>query len=75
MQDRRVTVRELVEEVGISTGWVHSILTDDWPCGECPRNRAEAANDGAEATPPGSLAGHAGLRKQRSRIPEHRDHW
>jgi len=29
MQDRRVTVRELAEEVGISTGLVHSILTDD----------------------------------------------
>ena len=27
MQDRRVTVRELAEEVGISTGSVHSILT------------------------------------------------
>jgi hypothetical protein len=29
MQDRCVTVRELVEEVGISTDSVHSILTDD----------------------------------------------
>ena len=29
MQDRRVTVRELAEEVGISTGSVHSISTDD----------------------------------------------
>jgi hypothetical protein len=29
MQDSRVTVRELVEQVGISTGSVHSILTDD----------------------------------------------
>ena len=29
MQDRRVTVRELAEEVGISSGLVHSILTDD----------------------------------------------
>ena len=29
MQDRRVTVRELAEEVGISTGSVHFILTDD----------------------------------------------
>jgi histone-lysine N-methyltransferase SETMAR len=29
MQDRRVTVRELAEEVGIRTGSVHSILTDD----------------------------------------------
>jgi len=36
--------------------------------------RAEVANDGAESTPPGSLARHAGLRKQRTRIPEHRDH-
>jgi transposase len=29
VQDRRVTIRELAEEVGISTGLVHSILTDD----------------------------------------------
>ena len=29
LQDRRVTVRELAEKVGISTGSVHSILTDD----------------------------------------------
>ena len=29
MQDRRVTVRELAEEAGISTGSVHFILTDD----------------------------------------------
>ena len=29
MQDRRVTVRELAEEVGISTSSVHSILTDN----------------------------------------------
>ena len=29
MQDHRVTVRELAEEVGIGTGSLHSILTDD----------------------------------------------
>jgi hypothetical protein len=29
MQDRRVAVRELEEEVGISAGSVHSIVTDD----------------------------------------------
>jgi hypothetical protein len=29
MQDRRVTIRELAEEVGISTVSVHSILTDN----------------------------------------------
>ena len=28
-QDRRVTVRELAEVLGISSGSVHSILTDD----------------------------------------------
>jgi len=37
--------------------------------------RAEVANDEAEGTPSGSIAGHAGLRKQEPRIPEHRDHW
>ena len=30
MQDHRLTVLELAEEVGISTGSVHSILTDDF---------------------------------------------
>jgi len=29
MQDRRVTVRELVDEVGVSIGLVHTILTAD----------------------------------------------
>jgi hypothetical protein len=29
MQDHHVTIQELVEEVGISTGLVHSILTDN----------------------------------------------
>jgi len=29
MQDRRVTIQELAEEVGISNGLVHSILTND----------------------------------------------
>jgi len=28
-QDRRVAIRELSEEAGISTGWVHHVLTDD----------------------------------------------
>jgi predicted DsbA family dithiol-disulfide isomerase len=63
MQDRRVTVRELAEEVGISAGSVHSILTDDLALRSVREIRSEAANDGAEATPSGSRAGHAGLRK------------
>jgi len=29
MQDCHVTIRELADELGISTGLVHSILTDD----------------------------------------------
>jgi len=73
MQDRRVTVRKLAEEVGISTGSVHSFFfTDDLAIGSVREIRAGAANDGAEVTVSGSLAGHAGLRKQRPRIPEHR---
>jgi hypothetical protein len=38
MQDNRVTVRELAEEMGIRTGSVHFILTDDlamWERGSC----------------------------------------
>ncbi|PNF42543.1 hypothetical protein B7P43_G06927 [Cryptotermes secundus] len=29
MEDRRITVRELVNEIGVSIGSVHSILTED----------------------------------------------
>ena len=29
LEDRRLTVQEIVAEVGISTGSVHSILTED----------------------------------------------
>ena len=29
MEDRRLTIREIVEEMGISRGSVHSILTED----------------------------------------------
>jgi len=62
MQDCCVTVRELAEEVGRSTGSVHSILTDD--VAMCRMS-----------TPSGSLAEHAGLCKRQPWIPEHRDHW
>jgi bacterioferritin-associated ferredoxin len=37
-QDHHVTARELVEEVGVGTDSVHSILTDDLAmleCGSC----------------------------------------
>jgi hypothetical protein len=30
MQDRRITVRELTDEVGVSIGSVHTILTGIW---------------------------------------------
>jgi hypothetical protein len=42
MQDRRVSVRELAEELGISTGSVHSILTDDLAMRSVREIRAEA---------------------------------
>ena len=61
MQDRRITVRELADEVGVSIGSVHTILTADL----CVREiRAEAANDGAEAALPGNRTRHAGLRRK-----------
>jgi ribosomal protein S25 len=52
MQDRRVTVRELAEGMGIGTGSVHSILTDDLAMRiVSAKFRAEAANDGPKGTP------------------------
>jgi len=42
MQDHRVTIQELAEEVGISTGLVHSILTNDLALQSVREIRAEA---------------------------------
>jgi hypothetical protein len=59
MQDRRITVRERADEVGVSIGSVHTILTADL----CVREiRAEADNDAAEAASTGNRTRHAGLR-------------
>ena len=38
LEYRRLTVQEIVAEVGISTGSVHSILTEDLTCEECRLN-------------------------------------
>jgi len=38
MQDRRITVRELADEVGVSFGSVHTILTADLGLRRVPRN-------------------------------------
>jgi hypothetical protein len=43
MQDHRVTVRELAEEAGISTGSVHSVLTDDLSMRRVSENVAAAS--------------------------------
>jgi hypothetical protein len=65
MQDRRITVRELaIEGGGVSTGSVHTILAEDLGLKSVREIRAEAANDGTEATPFGNLTGHAGQCKQ-----------
>jgi hypothetical protein len=61
MQDRRITVRELADEVGVSAGSVHTILTADLGVREI---LAEAANDGVEAASPGNRTRHAGLRRK-----------
>ena len=66
MQDRRITVRELADEVGVSIGSVHTRYHFDCGYGleESVREiRAEAANDGAEAASPGNRTRHAGLRR------------
>jgi len=65
MQDRRITVRELAGEVGVSIG----LVTYHFDCGfwleESVREiRAEAANNGAEAASPGNRTRHAGLRRK-----------
>jgi len=61
MQDLHISVRELADEVGVSTGSVHTILTADLGVREI---RAEAANDGAVAASPGNRTRHAGLRRK-----------
>jgi len=42
MQDRRVTIQELAEEVGISNGLVHSILTNDLALQRLSRNSCQS---------------------------------
>jgi len=78
MQDRRITVRELADEVGVRYhcprtgrrgGGKHRIGTYYFDCGfrleESVREIcAEAANDGAEAASPGNRTRHAGLRRK-----------
>jgi len=61
MQNHRITVRELADEVGVSIGSVHTILTADLGVHDI---RAEAAKDGAEAALPGNRTRHAGLRRK-----------
>jgi len=76
MQNRRVTVRELAEEVGISTGSVHFIFIDDLALRivsakfmsnlltmEQKQLRLEFAQDMLDSA------------NSDPRIPEHRDHW
>jgi hypothetical protein len=51
MQDRPITVQERADEVGVSIGSVHTILTADLGDREI---RTEALNDGAETALPGN---------------------
>ena len=53
MQDHHITVQELADEVGVSIGSVHTILTCRFGLEESVREiRVEAANDGTEAPSP-----------------------
>ena len=64
IQDRHITVQELADEVGISIGSVHTILTADLGLRSVREIRALSANDGAEAASPGNRTRHAGLRRK-----------
>ena len=66
MQDRRITLRELTDEVGVSTGSVHTILTADLGLRSVRKICAEAANGGAEAASPGNRTRRAGMRRSDS---------
>jgi hypothetical protein len=44
MEDRRITVRELADEIGVSIGSVHSILTEDLGMRSVREIRTETAH-------------------------------
>ena len=75
MQDRQITIRERAEEVGVSIGSVHSIVTEDLGLRrisakfvpkllmiEQKQLRLEIAQDMLET-------------EQRSQLLQHSDHW
>ena len=45
LEDRHLTIQEIAAEVGISTGSVHSILTENWNLRICPET-ADGATEG-----------------------------
>ena len=57
MEDRRLILREIVEEVRISSGSIHSILTEYL-------GMRRVADGATERAPYGNRPGHAGLCKQ-----------
>jgi hypothetical protein len=59
IQDCRITVRELADKVGVSTGSVQTILTADLGVREIC----------AEAASPGNRTRHAGLRRKWFQLP------
>ena len=64
LNDRRVTVSEIAVEVGISTGSVHSILTEDLRMRRVSAKIcSQTADGGTEGASERNLQGHAGLRE------------
>ena len=56
LEDRRLTVQEIVAEVGINTGPVHSILTEDLNLRKVTAKFCPEAADGAtKGTPEGNF--------------------
>ena len=63
LNDRRVTVREITVEVGISTGSVHSILTEDLRMRRVSAKFVPKLLTEKTGASERNLQGHAGLRE------------
>lgn len=68
MQECHITVQELANKVGITTGSVYSKAMD-----RASQICANEANNITKATPFGSHTRHSGLHKQHPQLPKYND--
>ena len=75
LEDCRLTVQEIVAEVGISTGSVHSILTEDLNLRRVSAKFVPKLLGATEGTSEGNFWGHARSCKSWRRIYKDHHHW